>query len=165
MRVLVVSDSHAGRSFMRRCADVLKPDAMIHLGDYYDDGEVLHEEYPSARFFQVPGNCDRFRTPPFAREILIERIGGVNFYMTHGHLHGVKSGTGKLLAAARVSKADIVLYGHTHQAECYQEESGLWVMNPGSCGFYGGSAGIIELADGKILDCRILRQENLEEFA
>lgn len=165
MRVLVLSDSHAGRSFMRACVEVLRPDAIIHLGDYYDDGEILKEEYPAIRFYQVPGNCDRFRTPPFAQDILIDSLGGVSMYMTHGHLHGVKSGTGKLLAAARVSKADIVLYGHTHQAECYRDDSGLWVMNPGSCGSYGGSAGLIEISDRKIRECRILRQEDLEEFA
>ena len=164
MRVLVLSDSHAGRGLMRRCAQVLKPDGIVHLGDYYDDGEILHEEFPGALFWQVPGNCDRYRTPPFAREILIQSICGVNFYMTHGHLHGVKSGTGNLLAAARVSGADIVLYGHTHRAECYRDDSGLWVMNPGTCGSWGGSAGLVEVENGKILDCRILQEPDLEEF-
>jgi hypothetical protein len=31
------------------------------------------------------------------------------------------------------------------------------VLNPGSCGYGGGSAGLIEIQNGKIVDCRILR--------
>jgi hypothetical protein len=40
----------------------------------------------------------------------------------------------------------------------------MWLFNPGSCGYYGGSAGIIELLDGKIQSCRVIRQEDLEEM-
>lgn len=162
MRLLVLSDSHASYSFARQCIRQLSPDGIIHLGDHYDDGQVLKEENPGVRFWQVPGNCDRYRTPPFAQSILIERIGGVDFYMTHGHLHRVKSGTCQLLAAARVSKAQVVLYGHTHQAECYQDEDGMWVMNPGSCGYYGGTAGLIEIESGKIVSCKVLNSGMLE---
>ena len=161
MKILILSDSHSALSFMRRCAECVKPDAIIHLGDHYDDGQAIREEYPHARFYQVPGNCDRYRCPPFACEILTERIGGLWFYMTHGHRHGVKSGTGNLLAAARVARCDVVLYGHTHVVECYRDESGMWVMNPGSCGYYGGTAGLMEIENGKILSCRILTGEDL----
>ena len=33
-----------------------------------------------------------------------------------------------------------------------------------SCGYYGGSAGLIETENGKIVNCRLIRQENLEEL-
>lgn len=165
MRVLVLSDSHSSLSFMRRAAERIKPDMIIHLGDHYDDGEALHEENPGVRFLQVPGNCDRYRTPPFAQEILIDTVGGVSLYMTHGHIHRVKSGTGQLLAAARVCKCDAVLYGHTHQAACWQDESGMWVLNPGSCGYYGGSVGLMEIFDRRIVSCKILREEDLPEIS
>ena len=46
MKILVLSDSHSAISFMRQCMDSVRPDAVIHLGDHYDDGEVLAEEYP-----------------------------------------------------------------------------------------------------------------------
>lgn len=161
MRILVLSDSHAARSFMGLCVERLSPDVVVHLGDYYDDGQVLMEQYPDLRFYQVPGNCDRYRTPPFVQDILIQRIGGVNFYMTHGHLHGVKQGDGKLRAAARLCSADAVLYGHTHRADCYQEDSGMWVLNPGTCGSYGGSCGLITVENGTIVACRILREADL----
>lgn len=164
MKILVLSDSHSALSFMFRCAETIKPDAMIHLGDYFDDAAALAEEYPQISFYRVPGNCDRYRCMPGQPEILIPRIGGVNFYLTHGHRHNVKFTDGLLLRDARSSGVDAVLYGHTHEAECRREEDGLWVMNPGSCGYYGGSAGLIEIENKKIVSCRILRQSDLEEF-
>ena len=161
MKILVLSDSHASLSFMRRCIEAVKPDALVHLGDYFDDGEVMHAEYPHIPMYQVPGNCDRYRCPPGQPEIRIDQVCGVNLYMTHGHRHKVKSYLGALLADARLSGADAVLYGHTHQANCYREEDGLWVLNPGSCGYYGGSAGIIETENKHIRSCYLLRENDL----
>lgn len=164
MKILVLSDSHSTLSFMRRCLDAVKPDAMIHLGDHYDDGQAMAEEYPHIPVYQVPGNCDRYRCSGSEPEIIVRRIFGADLYLTHGHRHNVKSYTGLLLRDARAAGASAALYGHTHVAECYQEEDGLWVLNPGSCGYYGGTAGLIEIADKKITDCRILRQSDLEEM-
>lgn len=161
MKILVLSDSHSTLSFMRSCIDAVKPDAVIHLGDHFDDGTAMKEEYPHIPFYQVPGNCDRYRCPPWEPAILIQRVCGVSMYMTHGHKHNVKSYLGALLADARASKVDIVLYGHTHRQDCHREEDGLWVLNPGSCGYYGGSAGLIMAENGKISDCRILTDEDL----
>lgn len=92
---------------------------------------------------------------------MILPVCGVNLYMTHGHRHHVKSGIGALLRDARASGVDAVLYGHTHRPDCHREEDGLWVLNPGACGYYGGSAGLIEVQDGKICSCRILRDGDL----
>ena len=161
MKILVLSDSHAALSFMRMCIDAVKPDAIIHLGDYFDDGQAIGEEYPNIGLLQVPGNCDRYRCPPFVPEILIQRVGGVNLYMTHGHKHKVKQDTGLLIRDAKASRADAVLYGHTHVCNCYRDPDGMWILNPGSCGYYGGSAGLIETDGRKITSCRILRQEDL----
>ena len=164
MKILVLSDSHATLSFMRRCIDAVKPNAIIHLGDHFDDGEAMKEEYPGIPFYQVPGNCDRYRCRPNQPEILIDRVCGVDLYMTHGHKHSVKSYLGALLRDARTAKVDAVLYGHTHQADCRREADGLWVLNPGSCGYFGGSVGLIETERNQITSCRILRQEDLEEY-
>ena len=164
MRILVLSDSHSGMSFMRECVRTLKPDAMIHLGDYYDDALALKEEYPHILFYQVPGNCDRYRCPPGAHEILILPVCGVPLYMTHGHRHQVKMTTSLLIRDARESRVDAVLYGHTHIPDCHQEPDGLWVLNPGSCCSWGGSVGLIETNDGKIAGCRILELADLEDI-
>lgn len=164
MRILVLSDSHSSLRFMFQCVDALMPDAIIHLGDHYDDGETLREEYPTIPLYQVPGNCDWYRTPPGVRDILVDRVLGVDLYMTHGHRHNVKLYTGQLLDDARACRVAAVLYGHTHVAECYREDDGLWVMNPGSCGYGNCSCGIMEVENGKIIACRILRQADVEEM-
>ena len=156
MKILVLSDSHSTLSFMRRCIGSVKPDAIIHLGDHFDDGAAMQEEYPCIPMVQVPGNCDRYRCPPGQPEIVITRIGGVDLYLTHGHKHSVKSYLGALLRDARKAKVQAVLYGHTHVPDCHREEDGLWVLNPGSCGYFGGSAGLLEVSGGRILSCRLL---------
>lgn len=161
MKILILSDSHSSMRFMRMFVNKTKPDAIIHLGDHYDDGEALHEEFPNIRFFQVPGNCDRYRAPIHAREILIMPVFGVRLYMTHGHIHRVKLLLSLLTRDAREAQVDAVLFGHTHTAYCEQEDDGLWVVNPGSCGQSSGSAALMEVENEKITSCRIIRQEDL----
>lgn len=163
MTILVLSDSHSALSFMRRCVEKVKPQAVIHLGDYYEDAQCLKEAYPHIPFHIVPGNCDRYRCPIHALELLCYDVGGVRMLMTHGHNQRVKQGLGGLLAEARRYSAQAALYGHTHQADCHREEDGLWVLNPGSCGYFGGSAGVIETDGEKIIACRIIRQADLED--
>ncbi len=161
MKILVLSDSHAGLSFMRFAIAAVKPRHIIHLGDHFDDAAALVQAYPQIRFHQVPGNCDHCRCDPYQPLVLSYPIEGVKFFMTHGHRQMVKSGTERLLADARASKADAVLYGHTHKAECCRKEDGLWVMNPGACGSYSGSVGVIEVEKEKISACAILTQTEL----
>lgn len=163
MKILVLSDSHRSLSYMRRCVDKIKPNAIVHLGDYYDDAELLRTEYPHIYMYQVAGNCDIYRCPPFAREKLIMPVCGVNLYMTHGHLHHVKSYLRELIMDARACNVQAVLYGHTHIPKCYQEPDGLWVFNPGTCGCYSPTAGLIEVEDGKIVACRHILPEDLED--
>ena len=164
MRVLVVSDSHSGLSYMRAWAKLLRPQVMIHLGDYFDDAEVLASDWPGSRLIQVPGNCDLYRMFPKEPEIRLVKLEGVSVYLTHGHRHGVKSSPAGLVVEARKAGADVALFGHTHQSVCWQTEDGMWVMNPGSCGSFGGSVGLLELEKGKVKVCRVLNLEDMEEF-
>ena len=163
MNILVFSDSHSSLRFMRDAMERVNPDAVIHLGDHYDDGETIGEEYPQVSFYQVPGNCDRYRCSSLIPEILCCRVCGIDLYMTHGHLHKVKQTLSMLLADSKAAKVQAVLYGHTHIADCHREED-LWVLNPGTCGHFGGSAGVIETDGEEITACRIIRQTDLEEF-
>lgn len=163
MKILVLSDSHSGLSFMRFCMQQVRPDQVIHLGDYFEDGKTLAEEYPHIRFHQVPGNCDRLNMTQTAPDILCYPIGGAMLFMTHGHRHGVKSNVCAVIADAKTRGAQAVLFGHTHAQVCYfDEENGLWVLNPGSCSSWSGSAGIVEIANGSISACRILCQADME---
>lgn len=163
-RVLVLSDSHSTMFFMRSCVRAVKPDAIIHLGDHFDDGAQLGEENPHIRLHQVPGNCDHYRMLRPHPEILRYPVYDVPMYITHGHKHNVKQTLALLLADARADGAAAVLYGHTHKADCHREADGLWVLNPGSCGYGGGTAGLLEICDGRIESCRLLQQKDLEEF-
>jgi len=135
------------------------------LGDHYDDGQALSELYPHILFYQVAGNCDRYRCPPGAPEALRVSFGGVATFAVHGHNQHVKMGLGGLLADARRAGVSLVLYGHTHSADCHQEPDGLWVMNPGASGHYGGSAGLIEAENGRIKKIGLLSQTDLEAFS
>ena len=161
MKILVLSDSHSTLSFMRRCIDAVQPHAVIHLGDHYDDGIAMAEEYPRIPFYQVPGNCDAHRGFIPDPEVRLVTLGGVRFYLSHGHRHQVKQTLLRLAADARAAAAQVALYGHTHEPYCGREADGLWLMNPGSCGYFGGSAGLVEARDGQLLECRLLREEDL----
>ena len=158
MRILVLSDSHGNLTFARQCLNTWKPDRVIHLGDHYRDALCLQAENPVIPWDVVVGNCDRYSADPFASELLCYPIGGAIFFMTHGHQHGVKSGLSRFLSDARAHSAAIALYGHTHHADCYRESDGMWILNPGTCGGYCATAGIVDLQNGKISACRIISQ-------
>lgn len=164
VKVLVVSDSHSGMSYMRRWAELLRPQVIIHLGDYYDDGQALGEQFPMCRLIQVPGNCDQFRCITPAPLKIFTQLEGVNLYLTHGHVERVKSGTRELEHMARTARAHAALYGHTHIAEYHMTDDGILILNPGSIGSSGGSVALLELERGKIKQCRILRLADMEEF-
>lgn len=164
MRILVLSDSHSALRLMRKAIGAIKPNAVVHLGDYYDDGTAMSEEFSHIPFHQVAGNCDRYRCGPGAREMLCYDVCGVRLYMTHGHNHHVKQTLFRLLSDARKENAAAALFGHTHEPYCVREEDGLWVCNPGSCGYGGGTVAMIETDNGQILCCRILSEQELEEM-
>lgn len=161
MKVLVLSDSHSSYSFMRRAIAAVKPDAVVHLGDHYDDGTAMAEEFPNIIFHQVPGNCDRSRMLQPEPEVRCYDVGGVRLFMTHGHLQSVKTTLYRLVYEARSMNAKAALYGHTHVADCHQED-GLWVINPGSAGYGRKTGAVIETANGEIVSCRIIDEYDLE---
>lgn len=161
MKILVMSDSHSSLRFMRLSIDRVTPQHVVHLGDLYEDAQVMQEAYPHIRFHMVPGNCDDYMTRNREPAVLCYTIDGVKLLMTHGHLHSVKSGLSRLLREAREEKVQGVLFGHTHQKLCYREEDGLWVINPGSCRGDQGSVALLETADGKITACTLLEQADI----
>lgn len=162
MKILVLSDSHSSLWLMRSAVQAIKPDAIIHLGDCYDDGEVIHEENMHITFHSVPGNCDRNRMYQPRPETLCYSVCGVRLFMTHGHNHNVKLGLYSLVEDAKAANAQAVLFGHTHSALC-QNRDGLWILNPGACGHAGGTVGLIEAENGEILRCRVLHEEEWED--
>ena len=153
MKLLILSDSHGDVGSMLEIVERERPNEIFHLGDCVRDAESLSYACPGIRVIMVPGNCDGWTG--MSERLLLERE-GVRILLAHGHRWHVKSGAGAALADARACEADILLYGHTHQAVCSREEDGLWRMNPGTAGgvYAPATYGVILLEDGKI-SCQI----------
>jgi len=144
LKILVLSDSHRSHSGMYQAVDAVRPDHVIHLGDLMEDAEELGYVYPMLPICCVPGNCDGWVTQPLKKQIT---LAGKSILLSHGHLWQVKQRHDLAIADARNCGADILLFGHTHQALCRQLEDGLWVLNPGSS---RNSYGVIEIENGAI---------------
>lgn len=148
MRILVVSDTHGDEGALWRALDA-QPSARIvaHLGDGAREAEAMAVRYPDKTFWQVRGNCDFSAGAglPFARE---ECVRGRRLFLTHGHLYDAKMGLYRLACAARERRADILLFGHTHQA-LTDYDDGLYILNPGSL-HGGGSYGVLDITDAGI---------------
>ena len=134
MKIIAMSDSHGSTYNMRAVMKIHSDaDLFIHLGDGCEDFVNLCNErnFPYA---VVKGNCDIFSKLPL--EERLELCGKVIF-MTHGHMHYVKSTTEDLLKSGAEQGADIILFGHTHEPLCeYIDDTSLekpvYLINPGS---------------------------------
>lgn len=150
MKILIVSDSHGCLDWMEEALHRESPDCCIHLGDLWEDAAELQRRHPTLRLLQVAGNCDRWSYAPGRCELMTPALGGVQFYITHGHLHQVKQTLLRLELAARESGARVALFGHTHRSFA-EEKDGLLLLNPGACGSGAGSYGVICIENGNIL--------------
>ncbi len=158
MKCLCFSDSH-GHAYNIRAALNKHPDAEVvfFLGDGLRDLEdfVLDR---SRVWFAVQGNCDY---NALLGETMVKKtdsitLMGKRIFFTHGDLYGVKYGLDGVKKLALDHRADLVLFGHTHQPiEQYvsTDEGGFYLFNPGSIGAgYGDSSyGVISISDKGIL--------------
>lgn len=142
MRILVLSDTHGDFNSCQRALDAqTNADAIIHCGDGKAELQYIKDHYTDIPVIGVCGNCD-FHTKQQPVEVV--ELGGKRFFVTHGHLFQAKYTLSNLVYAAREQKADVLLFGHTHQAMTDYDE-GLHIMNPGSCAGYFASYGIVEI--------------------
>lgn len=147
MKLLILSDSHGCVETMQAAVEWEKPHAIVHLGDYWADAGKLQRLLPPVPFYQVAGNCDRHRWEPEQTLCMTTSFGGVLCMMVHGHQYGVKSGLLRLCLAAREARAQVALFGHTHSPLCRWED-GILLMNPGSCGNFYGTYGVLTIENG-----------------
>lgn len=146
MRILVMSDSHGRAGNV--CEAIEKhpeADAVVFLGDGERDFETAEFLLDGKRVVKVAGNCDFYSDLPFCQ---IVTLGGKRIYCTHGHVESVKFGIGNLISRARAEKADIVLYGHTHEGVSAFED-GLHIFNPGS--LRDGKYGVVDIVSGGVM--------------
>ena len=166
MTLLVLSDSH-GRvdNISRACERNRDASAILFLGDGLSD--LQRAELCGIPVVAVRGNCDvsAFGDTQSVPSEHIERVREYNIMLTHGHLLGVKEGLSRAILRAVQREADVLLYGHTHEAyEGYLPEGTdvggvilrkpLRIFNPGSIGSPRGgraSFGVITLRGRDIL--------------
>lgn len=142
MRILVLSDSHGDGSALRR-AILAQPKAevVIHLGDGEAEFQQARAGFPEKMFLQVRGNCDWGSPLPVTG---VFETDGVKVFYTHGHVYGVKSGLYNAVCAAREQRAQVLLYGHTHNAFTSYDD-GLHILNPGALSGWRASYGTLDI--------------------
>ena len=167
MKILVFSDSHNKTELMESavCANLNAPasagelEAVFFLGDGIRDFDRLREKFPGPRYAGVLGNCDGYALLDDGSYEKLVDCGGFRFLLMHGHRHSVKSGIQRAADYAIAKGADVLLFGHTHEAfdsEIDGSAGGsVRCINPGSVGsWYGASFALLEVRDGKLL-CNI----------
>lgn len=132
MKLLVVSDSHGERNDLEQLnAKYLDDvDAMIHCGD----SELAADDPTLQDFAVVAGNCDM--DSRFPKELILE-VDGSNIFVTHGHLHQIKSSLLSISYKAKEHHAKFVFFGHSHLLGAEMIEGTLFV-NPGSISYPRG---------------------------
>ena len=129
MKILVFSDSHGRTIDMYSLIESEFPDAVIHLGDHYEDASDLRRSYPDLPIYAVRGNND---FEPDAPLFSVIAPAGVRMYLTHGHRDRVSwTSSGLVAAHAAEQNCTLALYGHTHLRHD-QIEGDVRIMNPGS---------------------------------
>lgn len=137
-----MSDSHGSAYGLRRSIMAQpKAEVVIFLGDGEEDLARVKNMFPEKMFLAVRGNCDWGSQLPPSGEFTVD---GVKIFYTHGNYYGVKSGRYNIISAARDRGAQVLLYGHTHEAFTDYED-GLYLMNPGSVNGYGASYGTLDI--------------------
>jgi len=133
-KIMVISDTHDDRDAIRgvmRYLKTFKVDGIIHLGDYYDDADILEQAgYPITR---VPGTWDTvyYPDPEVSNRKFIE-IAGWRIFLTHtpeSHYNDLADDI-KPETIVGSGKADIFLFGHTHITEI-RRRNGTVCINPG----------------------------------
>lgn len=131
MQIAVISDTHRHSFELNEVLKLIQDtDMIIHLGDNVEDVDILKDGF-KGEIINVRGNCDFVS---FVSSERFEEIEGMKILITHGHKYNVKNDLLRLKYRAKEVGADIVLFGHTHEAiELF--EDGIWFINPGSLAF------------------------------
>lgn len=140
MRIGVFSDSHGDHESLSLLLEKMGYiDAACFLGDVSRDADYLREELlklpQEPILYAVKGNNDYACMLP---EHLLVEFEGKRIYLTHGHLFRSMMA---LTYRAKENRADVMMFGHTHQAYC-EYADGVLLLNPGSAGNHcrGGAA-------------------------
>lgn len=128
MKIAIISDTHGSIGNVIEELEKHNIDAIIHLGDFADDGRDIGMVLDKVVYL-VKGNNDYLATTD--SENLFINLNGIDFFITHGHRFGVYRGVDDLVSRAKNAGAKIALYGHTH-VFFNEVIDDVWVINPGS---------------------------------
>ena len=151
MRIGVLSDTHGDLDNVAiALARLGKLDMLLHAGDCYGDVDQLIK-MTDIPVKAVIGNCDMWCGGP--RELLLD-LEGKKVLLVHGHQYGIKNGFQRLYLRAEELGVNVVVYGHTHQAESLLY-GGILLFNPGSISRPRNqdypSYGLLEIKEERIL--------------
>lgn len=130
MLIAVVSDTHRNERYINKAKEIIikkNADILIHLGDNVEDFNIMNNDFKGEGYC-VAGNCDFSSVYP--KEDTLE-ISGRKIFFTHGDVYGVKRNLDSIYSKAKSIKADIVLFGHTHEP-LKKEINNIILLNPGS---------------------------------
>ena len=130
MKILVISDSHGRRTTLEDVVSICgrpgAPDMIVHLGDNISDARYLRQRVTQP-VLAVPGNCD-WSDEEAER---VEKIGGIDMLICHGHTLHVKQTLLPLACRAQEKGVRAALFGHTH-TQFMGYEYGVLLLNPGA---------------------------------
>lgn len=127
-KILIISDTHGDIKTLEKIIKKEKNYSyIIHLGDHHFDLDEVDIDYENVNVLRVRGNCDFMKE----KEDLVFTLHGKKIFMTHGHYYGVKNSFTNIFYKADEIGADIVLFGHTHEA-LNKKISDIHLFNPGS---------------------------------
>ena len=164
MKILVFADCHENPFLMEDtlAANLAAPpssgqlEAVFFLGDGIKKFLELAAKYPGPHYEAVLGNCDDYVLLEGGSYEKIVEYGGIRFLLTHGYQHAIKSGIQRAADYAIAKGADVLLFGHPHEAfdETVNGSNGGSVrcINPGSVGaWFDASFALLEIHEGKLI--------------
>lgn len=130
MKIGVIGDTHKETQYIDEAIEYLKDcDLILHTGDNFFDSSYIYK-VTNINTIGVKGNCD---FEDVEDEIIFE-IEEFKIFLCHGHKYDVKRGIEDIKKKAHNIKADIVIFGHSHEFINTVEDEILF-LNPGSTSF------------------------------
>ncbi len=144
-KLLVISDSHGNQVKIEQALVKEHPvDWIVHCGDGAGDLAPVRVP-PGVNVIRVLGNVDTWRGYDYERQV-IQEINGATVMAVHGDLFRVQDGFDQLVIEARLHRADLVLFGHTHVTT--HREGRPVLFNPGTAS--KGSYGVVFIEKGRM---------------